>query len=51
MGRIAKGDPTIWKIVDGRLYLNCRKEIMTEWEKDIPGNIEKADKIWPGLLK
>jgi len=46
MGHIAKGDPRVWKIVDGRLYLNCRKEIMKEWEQDIPGYIEKANKNW-----
>ena len=51
MGVIAKGDPTVWKIVDGKLYLNCRPEIMREWEKDIPGYIEKANKNWPGVLE
>ena len=51
MGLIAKGDPMVWKIVDGKLYLNCRPEIMREWEKDIPGHIEKANKNWPGVLE
>jgi YHS domain-containing protein len=51
MGYIAKGDPTIWKIVDGRLYLNCREEIMKQWEQDIRGYIEKANKNWPRVLE
>jgi hypothetical protein len=51
MGHIAKGDPTVWKIVEGKLYLNCRQEIMKKWEQDIPGYIEKANKNWPSVLE
>ena len=51
MGLIARGDPTVWKIFEGKLYLNCRQEIMIEWEKDITGYIEKANNNWPGLLE
>ena len=51
MGRIAKADPTLWKIVQGKLYLNCSEAVKKMWEEDIPGNIEKANKNWPGLLK
>lgn len=39
-------DPEVWKIVDGTLYLNLDKGIQVKWEKDIPGNIKKADKNW-----
>ena len=41
MGVIAKGDPTVWKIVEGKLYLNCRPEIMREWEKDIQATLKR----------
>jgi len=51
MGRIARADPTIWKIVEGKLYLNCSQAVKTMWEGDIPGYIEKANKNWPHLLK
>jgi hypothetical protein len=51
MGRIAKADPTVWKIVEDKLYLNCRQEIMRKWEQDIPSYIEKANKNWPSVLK
>ncbi len=40
------GDPRFWKIVDGRLYLNLNKKIQDTWLKDIPGNLEKAEKSW-----
>jgi len=43
------GDPEVWKIVDGTLYLNLDKNIQTEWKKDIPGNIVKANQNWPNI--
>ena len=42
-------DPTAWKIVKGKLYLNYSKEVQTKWEQDIPGNIKKAEANWPAL--
>lgn len=48
---IYDADPNFWKIVDGKLYLNYNGDAKKEWEKDIPGNIEKGNKNWPGLLK
>jgi YHS domain-containing protein len=44
--RIAKTDPEVWKIVDGKLYLNCSLEAYEKWNRDIPGNIKKADENW-----
>ena len=46
----ASGDPKYWKIVGGKLYLNYDKSVQETWEKDIPGNIVKADKNWPAVL-
>ncbi|MBX9908390.1 MAG: YHS domain-containing protein [Beijerinckiaceae bacterium] len=43
------GDPTLWKIVDGKLYLNLDPGIQEEWSKDISGNIKKAEVNWPGI--
>ena len=43
------GDPTLWKIVDGRLYLNLDPGIQANWVKDIPGNIKKAEVNWVGI--
>jgi hypothetical protein len=28
------------------LYLNCSRSVYEKWSRDIPGNIEKADKNW-----
>ena len=49
-GSTAPIDPSAWKIVDGKLYLNYDKRVQKTWEKDIPGNIAKADRNWPGVL-
>ena len=44
--RLAVTDPEVWKIVDGKLYLNCSREAYEKWSRDIPGNIKKADMNW-----
>ncbi|ELS02138.1 hypothetical protein Xen7305DRAFT_00018490 [Xenococcus sp. PCC 7305] len=43
-------DPEAWKIVEGKLYLNYNKGVQRRWAKDIPGNIQKGDQNWPGIL-
>jgi YHS domain-containing protein len=43
------GDPQLWRIVDGKLYLNLQKSVAAMWEEDIPGNIVTAGTNWPGL--
>jgi hypothetical protein len=45
-GRKAQTDPEIWKIVSGKLYLNCSRSAYEKWSRDIPGNIKKADTNW-----
>jgi len=49
-GYTAPTEPDAWKIVDGKLYLNFNRKVQKSWEKDIPGNIAKADRNWPGVL-
>jgi len=46
-GATASGDPKLWKIVDGKLYLNYSSDVQAEWEKDIPGFIMQADVKYP----
>ncbi len=45
------GDPRLWRIVNGKLYVNYNEEIEKTWEQDIPGFIAKADGHWPTLEK
>ena len=50
-GYTAGIDPAAWKIVGGRLYLNYSLKVQKQWELDAVGNIDKAQKNWPELLK
>lgn len=49
-GYTASADPTVWKVVGGKLYLNYNKDVGEKWSKDIPGHIAAADKNWPRVL-
>jgi YHS domain-containing protein len=42
-GRKADIDPTAWRIVEGRLYLNYDASVQKKWEADIPGHIQRAN--------
>lgn len=49
-GYTASINPDAWTIVNEKLYLNYSLSVQKKWSKDIPGNIEKAEKNWPKLL-
>lgn len=40
------GDPTVFKVVGDKLYLNVNTDIQKKWEADIEGNLQKSDKNW-----
>jgi len=44
-------DPTIWAIVDGKLYLNKNAGVQKRWDADRSGFIQKADRQWPSVLE
>lgn len=43
------GDPKLWRIVDGKLYLNVGEPAQKRWLEDVPGNIAKASANWPNI--
>ncbi len=43
------GDPMVWRIVDGKLYVNVNKDVQGAWLRDVPGNLEKANENWPKI--
>jgi len=49
-GATATTDPEAWTIFEDRLYLNFSTNVREIWSEDIPGNVEKADNNWPGVL-
>lgn len=51
---VAKGkkfvaDPEVWRIVDGKLYLNLDTNIQDLWLADTDGMIETADANWKDI--
>ena len=49
-GHTADISPKAWKIVDNKLYLNNGVLAESLWGRNIPDNIEKANKNWPLIL-
>lgn len=43
------GDPMVWRVVDGKLYLNVGTPAQTRWLQDVPGNITQANSVWPEI--
>ena len=44
-------DISTWQVRDGKLYLNLNPDILKKFNDDFGGNVAKADKNWPGLVK
>jgi len=49
VGKKFIGDPEVWRVVDGKLYLNLDTSIQSEWLKDVPGRIRSADANWRNI--
>jgi len=49
VGKKFIGDPEVWRVVDGKLYLNLDNSIQSEWLKDVPGRIKTADANWRNI--
>ena len=49
-GSTAPGDPAVYRVVDGKLYLNVSRGVQRTWERDIPGYVRRADANWPRVL-
>lgn len=46
VGKKFVGNPDVWEVVDGRLYLNLDPKIQGLWREDVSGHIQKADGTW-----
>ncbi|MEO1745063.1 MAG: YHS domain-containing (seleno)protein [Pseudomonadota bacterium] len=49
VGGKVPANPNLWRIVDGKLFLNINTDVVSRWEKDVPGFVVKADDEWTGL--
>ncbi len=45
-GSLAPGDPALYKIHDGKLYLNFNRNVQSTWLGDVEGFIAKSDPAW-----
>jgi YHS domain-containing protein len=49
LGKKFASDPEVWRIENGKLFLNLDDDIQRKWEKDLSGHIQKADANWPQI--
>jgi YHS domain-containing protein len=49
LGKKFTVDPTQFKVVDGKLYLNLNADIFKKWSEDVSGNIVKGDANWSAI--
>ena len=42
-------NPNLWRVVDGKLFLNITRNVVGFWEEDVPGNINSANGNWVNL--
>lgn len=48
-GYTAPGDPTVWEITDGVLYVQVHPRAQELWQEDTPTYIIQANENWPLL--
>jgi YHS domain-containing protein len=48
---LAPVDISTWQVRDGKLYLNFSDEFLEKFNADFDGNVVKAERNWPGLVK
>ena len=51
LGKLFPVDINTWQVRDARLHLNLNTDILKKFNEDLGGNVAKAEKNWPGLVK
>ncbi len=49
VGKKFIGDPEVFRVIDGKTYLNLDVSIQSEWLKDVPGRIRAANDKWEDI--
>lgn len=49
MGIKLDGDPNLFRVVNGKLYVNVNEAAQKRWLQDIPGHVQRADTTWPSI--
>jgi YHS domain-containing protein len=48
--KFAKGDPKVWYVYEGKLFLNVSQRYKREWLANIDRDIARANANWPKIL-
>jgi YHS domain-containing protein len=48
-GYKAPGDPLVYAVEEGKLYLQVHSRAQELWKGDVAGNIKKGDENWPRI--
>ena len=51
INKVLPVDISTWQIRNGKLYFNLNPDIRIKFDADFDGNLAKAKKNWPGLVK
>jgi YHS domain-containing protein len=51
LNKLRPVDPEIFQVIDGRLILQHTADALKQFNKDLAGNIAKADNNWPSQVK
>ncbi len=49
--KFAKGDPKVWYVYEGKLFLNVSQRYKREWLAEIDRDIARANANWPKILE
>ncbi|UCE63341.1 MAG: YHS domain protein [Nitrospirota bacterium] len=50
LGKFFSGDPSLWTVKEGKLYLQLNQDIEKIWKENVQSYIKKADIEWPKLM-
>ncbi|MEZ5856838.1 MAG: YHS domain-containing (seleno)protein [Hyphomicrobiaceae bacterium] len=50
-GSTAAGDPRVFTLANGKLYLNLNQSVQSTWARDRDNLIKRAETNWPTVLK
>ena len=51
LGKLFPVDISTWQVRDAKLYLNLNGDILKKFNADFDGNVAKAEKNWPDLVR
>lgn len=51
INKVLPVDISTWQVRNGKLYFNLNPDIRIKFDADFDGNLAKAKKNWPGLVK